>query len=662
MRIPQGNFGNVVAQPQRQAQVQQDNQVTNALGRVAQAGMQVASDLQQAEQQKQRSQAAAVLATMDNDAHDLNDEISRGLADGTVKPEEALPTYQKRFSERKKERTAGLAPEQMEVIESHLIRTNGSIERSLNGAVVKRTQQDTGANLTNISEQLQRAAMRDLPGATAQWDKIVDTMGPQAGMDPVAMANAKQRFKEGATFNFANATLEGAAQSGNIELVRAAREKIEGPDGEPLDPARRTALITKAYAYENGILAAGARDAEKVNRELEARENKARDALKDAEGLMLNGRYLSTDYLAQLADVTAGTSAAGAVQEIVKSQAEVAGFASLPLNQQAAVIERVQSRGSSAGVGTNPAEQKRLDAMQRIYDGGAKAYKENPWQAAQERGVIKDAPTFNVSNVQQAQQVLGERMQQIHQIEVAAGRKISPLQPQEAEQIGRLVRSLPPDQQSTALASFGQVIGDGDRLVDFARQIDAKDKVLGTAMMLAGQKTTQGRYASELVLKGERALRDKSIVVDDMKETGWRGTAATEIRGVYLNEEVASRMIDAAYFVQAGLTAEGSGNIKQAIKLVTGGIIERNGGKIPLPYGMDEDTFEKRVEAIKPEQIAAPGGQVFVGKTPVPVAQFVQSLPDASLQHAGNGKYLVRAGMGYVTKADGSKLVIEVRK
>lgn len=662
MRIPQGNFGNVVAQPQRQAQAPQDNQVANALGRVAQAGMQVADDLQQAQQQKQRSQAASVLATMDNDAHDLNDQISRDLSEGKIKPEEALPTYQKRFGELKAERIKGLAPEQLEVIDAHLIRTNGSVERNLKGAVVKRTQQDVGANLTTISEQLQRSAMRNLPGSLETWDKVVDSMGPQAGLDPARMADMKQRFKEGATFNFANATLEGAAQAEDLELVRAARAKIEGEEGEAIDPARRTALITKAYAYENAILASGVREQEKAKRELEARENKARDALKDTQELMLNGRYLDAPHLARLADITAGTSAAGAVQEIVKSQAQVAGFASLPLNQQAATIERMQARGSTPGVGTNPDEQKRLDAMQRIYDGGKKAYEENPWQAAQERGVIKDAPTFNVANVQQAQQVLGERMQQIHQIEVAAGRKISPLQPQEAEQIGRLVRSLPPDQQSTALATFGQVIGDGDRLVDFARQIDAKDKVLGTAMMLAGAKTTQGRYVSELVLKGERALRDKAIVVDDMKETGWRGTAANEIRGVYADDELADRLIDASYYAQAGLTAEGGGNIKQAIKLVTGGIIERNGGKIPLPYGMDEDTFEKRIEAVKPEQIAAPGGQVFVGKTPVPVAQFVQSLPDAALEHAGNGKYVVRAGMGYVTKADGKKLVIEVRQ
>lgn len=662
MRIPTGNFGQVIARPQQQAQVPQDNQVTNALGRVGQAMMGAADELRVAEEQKRRSQAASVLATMDNDAHDLNDQISRELAEGKIKPEDALPTYQKRFGELKKERTKGLVPEQLEVIDSHLIRTNGTVERSLRGAVVKRTQQDVGANLTNIGEQLQRGAMRDLAGATAQWEKIVDAMGPQAGMDPVAMANAKQRFKEGATYNFANATLEGAAQTGNVELIRAARAKIEGPEGEAIDPAKRTALITKAYAYENGIAASTIREQEKAQRELEARENKARDALRDAEGLMLNGRYLSADYLAQLADVTAGTSAAGAVQEIVKSQAQVAGFASMPLNQQAATIERLQARGSTPGAGTNPGEQKLLETMQRIHDAGAKAYKENPWQAAQERGVIKDAPTFNVANINDAQQVLGQRMQQIHVIEAAAGRKISPLQPQEAEQIGRLVRSLPPDQQSSALASFGQMVGDGDRLADLARQFDAKDKVLGTAMMLAADRTTAGRYVSELVLKGERALRDKSITVDDIKETGWRGTIAKEIRGAYPSDEVAGRMIDAAYYVQAGLTAEGSGDPARAVRLVTGGIIERNGSKIPLPRGMDESMFEKRIEAIKPENINAPGGQVFVGKSAVPVEQFVKSLPDAALVHAGNGKYVVKAGMGYVTKADDSKLVIEVRQ
>jgi hypothetical protein len=445
----------------------------------------------------------------------------------------------------------------------------------------------------------------------------------------------------------------------------AARAKIEGKDGEPIDPARRTALITKAYGIENGILASGIRDQEKLKREAEARENKAGDVFKSYQSLVLEGRYLSTDAINELSTITAGTSYAPAVQELVKAQAQVAGFAALPLQDQTAQIEQLHAAGSTRDVGTNPDREKLIGQLERIRDSGQKAYAENPWTAAQERGVVQRAPEVQLNDIAGAQAVLGERMKEITTVEAAAGRKISPLQPQEAETIGKLVRTMPPDQQSAALAAFGKVINDSERLTDFARQIDAKDRVLGTAMMVGDLQTTQGRYVSELVLKGARAMKDKTISVDSAKETGWRAEIANEVGDAFPNQEVRDRMIEAAYLVRAGIESEGgsdSKDIKRSIRLVSGEIIERNGAKIPLPRAMDKSTFEKRLTAIQPAALAAqaPGGQVYVGKTPVPLDQFVKSLGGAALVSAGPGKYNVRAGMGLVTNSKGKRITIEV--
>lgn len=661
MRIQLGNFGGVVAQPQQQAQAPIDNQVAKALGNVGQAGMQIAGDLMAA---KQRTQAATTLANLTNTYHDIHDQIGRDVLSGTIKPENAIGEFQKRTAEARKTAADGLEPDQLAAMEPHLISAGGQLERNLQGVVVKRTQQDVGANLLNMGEEFQRAAMRDLPGAIHQWDSAVDTMGPQAGWNPEQIGKAKQTFKEGATYNFANATLEGAAQTGNLGLVRAARSKIEGQEGEAIDPAKRTALITKAYAYENGILAANQRDAEKAAREQLARENAATDAYNKAFDLWASGRYFSQDFINELTTTATGTKMSGPVLELVKSQAAVAGFASKPLPQQAAELERMRAAGSDPGTGVSPIEQGVQNQLSKIYEASVQAYKENPWQAAQERGVIQDAPVIQLNNVQDAQQALAQRMQQIRQVEVAAGRKISPLQPQEAETIGRTVRALPPDQQSSALASFGALVGDADRVAALAQQIDRKDKVLGTAMMYANSQTTQGRYVSELILRGERALRDKAIIVDSAKETGWRGAIANEIGDAYPNQDVRDRMIDAAYYIQAGFSAEGGGtDTSRAVRMAAGRIVERGGSKFPLPYGMEESEFDKRLKAIQPADMAeqAPGGKVFVGKSAVPIEQFIKSLPDAALVHAGQGLYNVRAGMGLVTNQQGQRITIEVR-
>lgn len=664
MKIPMGNFGNVIAEPQQQAQVRDNGAIGQAAANVGATLNDIAHGMQQAELDKQRAQAAATAATLTNDLHDVHDEIGRGVTDGSIPAAQAIPEFQKRMATLTGERTKNLTADQRQVIDEHLTRASGTLTRNLNGIAIERTRNETGASLMGMGEQFQRAAMRDLPGAIKQWDGAVDTMGPAAGWNPEQIAKAKQTFKEGATYNFANATLEGAAQTGNADLVRAAREKLQGPDGEPLDPARRTALITKAWGYENGIKAANARDAEKAAREQAARENAAVDLYNKAFDLSSAGRYFSTDFISELSQAAAGTKMAGAVLELVKSQEKVAGFASLSLPQQQAELERQRAAGSLPGVGVSPMEQNVQNQYAKIHDASVKAYAENPWTAAQERGVIARAPEVQLNDVQGAQAVLAERMKQIGTVEVAAGRKVSPLQPQEAEQIGRLVQSLPPDQQSAALASFGKMIGDGDRLAALAHQIDAKDKALGTAMMVGDLQTTQGRYVSELVLKGARAIRDKAIMMDDHKETGWRGAIAKEVGDAFPNQEVRDRVIDAAYYVQAGFAAEGGGtDTSRAIRLVAGRIVERNGSKIPLPRGMEESDFEKRVSSIKPADLAAqtPGGKVFVGKNAVPVEQFVNSLPAAALVHAGGGRYNIRAGMGLVTNSQGKRITIEVR-
>lgn len=668
MQINLGGFGNAVAQPRRDSYLPAGTgqEIPNALGNVAQAGQQLATTLQSVEEQKQRVQAASQLATLNNDLYDIHDQVGRSVQDGTVKPENAVTEFNTRSAEARKLRTEGMSPMQLEAMDPHLIKMNGSLTRDLQGVAIKRSQSDIGANILTTGESLQRAAMRDLPGAISQYDGIVDTMGAQAGWSPEIIAKQKQVFKEGATFNFANATLEGAAQTGDTAMVRAAREKIQGPDGDVIDPAKRTALITKAYGYENGIAAAGIREAEKLQREQEAREHKGRDAFADAQNLMLNGRYLSTEYISRLADVTAGTSAAPAVQELVKAQGEVAGFASMPISKQTAIIEQRRQAGSTAAVGTSPEAEKLTDNMQKITDSTRKAYTDNPWTAAQERGVIPTAPAASLTNIQEAQSVLGERMQQIATVEAAAERKVSPLQPQEAEQVGKIIRTLPPDQQSGALAGFGTVIGNSDRVAALAKQIDAKDKVLATAIMYSNSQTTQGRYVSELVLRGERAIKDGTVKVDGKKEIGWRAEIAKEIGDAYQNQEVRERMIDAAYYIKAGLTSDGTvkDDIKNAVKLATGGIAEqRDGSKIPIPYGMTDDQFATRLKGIQPVDLAdqVQGGQVFIGKNAVPVDQFIKQLPDASLVHAGQGLYSVKAGTGFVLNSQGRRIVLKVK-
>jgi hypothetical protein len=226
-----------------------------------------------------------------------------------------------------------------------------------------------------------------------------------------------------------------------------------------------------------------------------------------------------------------------------------------------------------------------------------------------------------------------------------------------------MVRALPVDQAAAMLSAFGQSTGDQFRTSALAKQLGDKEGALGRAMMYASAQTTQGRLTAQLVLLGDQAFKDKVVTVDKMAETGWQATIAKQIRGAYSNPEAESQYIQAAMEITAAKYAQnGSADVAEAVRLATGGIVERNGQKIPLPYGMSESEFDKRIGGVKSSDVVgqAPEGFVRVGATTMSVPEFVATLPQATLVHAGQGLYNVRAGTGLVTNAAGARITIKV--
>ncbi|WP_367126123.1 hypothetical protein [Ralstonia sp. CP] len=573
------------------------------------------------------------------------------------------PSFLKDFDTYTQEQIANAPTEQSKrFLQQHLI----SLRTQLGGEAIKfeanARLNDRVKSVATSIDNWSNVVYSDPSKATLALKSIDETM-PEVG--PEAREKLMNKARENIPYYAMSGSLERAAQVSDLNGVRSVMSTLQGPDGDNMDPAKRASLITRAMGYENGILAQNERDADKAAREQLARENAATAAYNSAFDLMSKGRYFSPSYIAELATAAAGTQMEKPVQELLKAQKDIAGFASMSLPQQAAVLERGNAAGSDPGTGVNPTEQKVQEQYKHIFEESQRAYKENPWAAAQERGVIQDAPVMNVSTVQDAQQLMKNRMGQIGVIEVAAGNKVSPLQPAEAEQIGKLVRALPPDQQGAALASFGATVQDPDRLAALAKQFGDKDNILGVAMSYANAKTTLGRYTSELILRGERAIKDNAITIDTHKETGWKGEIAKTIGDAIPDQNLDRAAKQAAYLILAGMESGGdSADVKRAVGMAIGNIMDqRDGSKVPLPYGMKEGTFKDRIKAISGADLAAQGAgeNVFVGKQAVPTATFIKQLPDASLMHAGQGRYAVKAGSGLVTLSPGGRpLIIRV--
>jgi hypothetical protein len=537
------------------------------------------------------------------------------------------------------------------VLDAHLEGTTGTLQRSLGGVIQKRQQHDAASTIDQFGEQVSREGMRQGPAwAAEKYGAMVDFYGGAANLDEKARATLKQKFTEKVHADFFTQAGVAALTQGNDEELRKLREQVAGPQGDAMDPLKRATIQHTLFGWEQHILAGRDRQANQDAQEQARRVTEAADTLNKGTDIALGGGYLSPDFIQEMVTKAAGTPLAPSVERLIASQRTVAGFASRPAADRDAILERTRAERATPGVGTDPLGDKLLTTMTAMNDKLKRQADENPWQAAQQAGVIKDAPVFSLADPQTAVATVQARMQQISTIENWTGKRVSPLQPQEIEQLGKFVRQLPLDQASTMLGAMGATLGDADRVGALGKQLHDKDGTLGLAMMYASAQTTQGRKTAELVLRGDQALSDKTALVDKAQETGWRSQIAKQIRGAYSNREVEDQLVDAAFKITAANYADGKGaDISNSVNLATGGIVERNGQKFPLPYGMKEREFDKRIESIGvPDlQEQARDGNVYVGRTPMPLEQFVATLPKASLVHAGQGLYNVRAGTGW---------------
>lgn len=666
--IPMGNFGDAIAAPSQMANIPQNDALGEAGQRVGQTLQSVALDMTAQEakrgEERQRAQAALALAKTNNDLHTVQTDIARGVSDGTIKADDALAEFQARSGKIKDTNLGGYLPDQRMVMDGHLVGTAGALERNLGEVVVQRKQQETVSTIDAFGEQVSREAARVGPEwAAKKFGAMVDFSGAAAGMNESQAAKVKQAFSERVHAAFYEQAGTAALTQNDADALGGLVKKLQGPEGEPLDPKTRTAMTHQLFGWQQSILAQRARSLNAAADEERRRYNAAADIFNKGTDIALSGGYFSPEFITEMTTTAADTAMAPSVLNLISSQTQVAGFASRPADERASILERMRNERSTPGVGTDPMGDKVLTAATAMDSKLRAEAKDNPWEAAQRAGVIKDAPIMNPANPAEAVQVMSQRMKQIDLIEQWTGERVSPLQPREVESVGKMVRSLPMDQAATMLGQIGLTMQNSERVAQVAKQLHDKDGTLGLAMLYANAQTLQGRYTAELVLRGDQAIKDKTVTVDGMKETGWRASIAKAVRGVYSDREAEDAYVDATFKIAAAKYVQnGSADIPEALALATGGVIERNGSKIPLPYGMKEDDFEKRIDGITSDAFSGQvtDGKVLVGRTPMPLDSFVATVPKAALVHAGQGLYNVRAGTTFVTNTAGKRLVIKV--
>lgn len=669
--IPVGNFGQVVATPTPAIQRNAGEfgaGAAKALGDLAQTGSAIVT--QQMAQQTRLDQevadreaqttAASRRITKANQLADAQATLDNEVMTGKVPKDKAAEEWNYRSSEILRDATSGIDPRYAGAMQ---VEFDGIVQRGASNvrtAVTKRNQNDVQANLLTLGEEYQRAAQRDRQKATAEYFAQLDVMGPEAGWAPDFIAQKKQAFKEGTAYTEAFGLVRGASR--DLNAVRSAREALGSDRFADLDPQKSAALHAQLDGYETNILQRQEIAAQRAQRESEARLNRARSAFEASQARVLAGIPDNPDQIAATTQALAGTPYLDTYRAQQQQAREIGGLAAQPVPQQQALLDALNAKIAQGG--TSDALIKQRDQVQRAVEASKRDLTQDPMRAGLERGVISDIPPVDVSSIQAFTSTLGRRLEAASVVQSWAGRAVSPLTTEEASQLSTTLSALPPQQRASALAQIGTVMGP-KASAGLAAQLDKQDKATALALQFGAKKTTEGRYTSELILRGQQALKEKVIKPDTSEDSGWRAAIADAVGDAFMNENQRADIAEAAYLITAGWKAEGkfSPNPKKAVDLAVGGkVVDFNGKKVPLPPGMDDGDLTDRLKNITGKDIAAqaPGGIVRVGGQDVPVEDLAKALPDSQLMYAAEGAYYVLSGARVVTNAQNKPIVIKV--
>jgi len=668
--IPMGNFGQTVVQPGRQQRVfgEQAGAITGrAVADLAQTGQDIAlKDMQEqtrardeAYNREAQTTAARVRISKANDLDEAADTLAADVKAGRVAKDKAEEEWQTRKRtildgafEGVDERYRGQIQAEAEGLAQ---RKTGGIRQ----AVTLRDQEDTRANILSLGEEYQRRAIKDRPGAVAEYETLLDNLGPAAGYGPDDIAKQKQGFRENTAYTQAFSLVRGSSES--IANIEKARKALDSDAFADLDPQKRAALDVQLEGYKTNIQQRQAIAEQRAAARAQVAMNRAQAAFTAAQARTDAGIPDSAEQVAITTQALAGTPFLDTYRALQERAREVGGFGAQPIAAQQAALDQVNAQ--IAQTGASDSLIKRRDNLQRVLESSKRDYGDDALRAGLQRGVIDALPPIDISSVDAATRTIGQRLQAAQIVQTRAGRPVSPLTNDEAEALGSTINALPVQQRATALATLGRNIGP-QAAAGLAAQIDKKDKALALALQFGTAATTEGRTTAEIILRGQQALKDKTVKPETPAVDGWKGQIAKEVDGAYRNQKQADDVKEAAFLILAGLQSEGTGDVKQAVRLAVGGrIVERNGSKIPLPAGVTEDDFDAKLRSLTPANFAnqVKGSEVRVGGQPVPLDAFVQSLPDAQLINAGRGRYNVMHGGRVVTNAEGMPITITAK-
>ncbi len=410
-----------------------------------------------------------------------------------------------------------------------------------------------------------------------------------------------------------------------------------------------------------------------IRKQGEAAQNKQRqefknildDRLKDAEAQAVRGLvYANPPTLNELMYANGEYEGGKKYEQLQKTLAmgeDIATVQYLSPGAQKALLESKKPTGDYDASNN----WKRYDTLVKAVDTVNNARKADPIQFSIDREKLNQ---IDFSNAQSFTNSLKERSASVTDISNSYQTPLTVFSAQEEMILSQLMEKAPASQKIEYLDAIRQGLKNNNNYTAALRQISKSDTSLAVAgiimdkpssvtaqsNLISSDISVSPQDAAQLIVQGNMAIKSgKDFVMP--KDAELRESFAEKVGDTFSGDiSGASSAFSVAKDAYAGLMSK-KGNLSgeydddtwtQAINIATGGIHDYNGmGNIMLPWGMDIDDFDARVNRSWGK--IAPG----VGR---------QANEKIGLKSFGDSQYLIKQGSGYILNKDGSPVVIDL--
>ncbi|MCM7102820.1 hypothetical protein Q6299_20980 [Klebsiella pneumoniae] len=346
----------------------------------------------------------------------------------------------------------------------------------------------------------------------------------------------------------------------------------------------------------------------------------------------------------------------------------IGAFRSMPTSSITAYVEQLRPGTEETGEGY-ASRAALYDNVVNAANQVIKQRQADPVQFSLAAGQTKPIDMNSLANFGQS---ISLRASQVNDLAKAYGTPLTFFSKEEANQIGTFFRDAPVSQQSAYLDTIHKSTGGGKNYMAALQQISVNAPSAAVAGILMDKPggvvaeknwfnpdvTVSPEVASQTILTGAAARKGSKDVkgMTMPKETDMRLEFSDTVQDAFAGDaQGASMAYEVAKDYYAGVMSQKgdySGELdadvwKQAINVATGGVYDYNGmGNVLLPWGMSTETFDLQV-------IQAWQSQVVDAGVKAPPGQY-------GLQSYGDSQYLVKLGTGYLLKADGSPVIIDL--